>query len=96
MSIRSRLTEFDTSFVIVAARTLADPTDPKDLAVVHGIQDGLSPSASGKGPRPTGQYDEDSYEATKKPLLELTDGIGDTRGMFGTLDVVEPERFVVG
>lgn len=42
------------------------------------------------------QYDEDSYEATKKPLLELTDGIGDTRGMFGTLDVVEPERFVVG
>ena len=31
--------EFDTDYVLVAARTLVDPNDPADVAEVNGLQD---------------------------------------------------------
>src|SRR5690348_6580944 len=37
--------EYDSPFVVVAARTLVDPRDPEDLAAVAAVQDQLEISA---------------------------------------------------
>lgn len=88
--------EFGTSFVLVAGRTLADPTDADDLATANRLQDGLVINAASKRSWAAGQYDEVSYEATKKPLLELAHGLKDSRGMFGAREQVDPVRFLIG
>ena len=88
--------EFGSTFVLVAARTLADPTDPGDLAVAHRLQDGLTITALANRPWSTGQYDKASYEATKKPLLELGQGLHDSKRNFGPKERVDPVRFLIG
>jgi hypothetical protein len=90
------LDELGSSYVLLAARTLADPTDPDDLAIAHRLQDELVISAPSKRPWALGQYDEVSYEATKKPLLELGNGLRDSKRMFGTKQHVDPIRFLIG
>ena len=88
--------EFGSTFVLVAARTLADPTDPGDLAVAHRLQDGLTITALANRPWSTGQYNKASYEATKKPLLELGQGLHDSKRTFGPKEHVDPVRFLIG
>ncbi len=96
VSIPSRWRNSIPRFVLVVARTLADPTDLDDLAVAHRLQDGLVITASATRPWTTGQYDEDSYEATKKPLLELGRGMHDSKRTFGPKEQVDPVRFLIG
>jgi hypothetical protein len=42
--------EFDTEYVLIAARTLVDPTDGKDVAIVNGLQDQMRLSATSARP----------------------------------------------
>jgi hypothetical protein len=88
--------EYGSPFVLLGGRTLADPTDADDVAIANHLQDGLLITASSKRPWPTGQYDEASYEATKKALLELAEGMHGSEGMFGRKDRVDPVRFLIG
>jgi hypothetical protein len=88
--------ELDTPFVGLVARTLVDPSDPDDMSVVSALQDGLGITAAAAQPWAHPDYDKDSYEATKKPLLQLAEGIRDTKNMFGTKDDVDPVRFLLG
>jgi hypothetical protein len=88
--------EFDTPFVLAAARTLADPTDADDIGLADRLQEGLGISAGSDRTWTTGQYDEASYQATKNALLELGHGLRDSQRMFGTKEHVDPVRFLIG
>ena len=82
--------EFGSSFVLAAGRTLADPTDPADVAIANRLQDGLLITAAAKRSWATGQYDEASYQSTKKPLLELSRGLRNSKKVFGPKGQVDP------
>lgn len=83
--------EFDTPYVLLAARVLADASDPEDLARVHKIQDGFSLTAASSEPFVLPDYDETSFTATRQALLdEAAKGLHGTHRMFGTKAEVDP------
>ena len=89
--------EFDTGFVLLVARTLADPTDADDIAEANRLQDGLVVEAASARPWESGRFDEASYQAVKKPLLALgAAGIHDSTRTFGRREEVDRVRFLVG
>ena len=88
--------EVGGGFVVLIARILVDPTVPEDVAEVNGLQDLLVIDAPPARPWPSGQYDDASYRATRKPLLELGRGLHDSHRMFGTRESVDPVRFLIG
>jgi hypothetical protein len=95
-SYRLTQAEFDTPFVVVAARVLVDANDAADVAAVNAIQDGLAVSAGGSAPFVMPNYDETSFTGLRDAVLELgryTAGLGRT---FGTKDAVDPIRHLVG
>jgi hypothetical protein len=89
--------EFDTPYVLLAARVLVDASDPEDLAQVHQIQDGFALHASADEPLELPDYDEASFTEVRSSLLEeAAKGIHSTRGMFGTRDEVDPHTHMLG
>ena len=94
---RLTVDEFDTGFVLLVARTLADPTDSDDIAGANQLQDGLVVDAASARAWASGRYDEASYEAVKKPLLALgAAGIHDSSHTFGRKEDVDRVRFLIG
>ena len=96
---RHRLTrdEFDTGFVLLVARTLANPTDPGDIAEANRLQDGLVVEAASDRPWQSGRFDEVSYAAVRKPLLALgAAGVHDSARTFGKKGEVDRVRFLTG
>jgi hypothetical protein len=89
--------EFDTPFVNLSARILADPNDPADIKKANALQDQLKiESVSGK-PYNHPKYDKESYQAIYKPLLELAAvGVSDASKMFGKKDEVDEVRHLLG
>lgn len=90
------LEEFDTPYVSIAVRTLVDSSDPADVATANKLQDEMKIKAASAKPFKMPQYDMTSYQATYKPLLELSKGIPDTHRMFGKRNEVDPVRFTLG
>jgi hypothetical protein len=88
--------EVGGGYAVLIARILVDPTVPEDVAGVNRLQDGLVVTAPSARSWTTGQYDEVSYRATKKPLLELGLGLHDSRRTFGAKSSVDPVRFLIG
>ncbi len=88
--------EFDTPYVLVAARTLVDPADPDDVAVVNALQDRLRLTAQSSRPFDMPDYDVASLDATRKAVLELAEGISGFDHAFGSKDEVEPVRHLLG
>jgi len=86
----------NTPFVLLAGRTLADPSDPADIKAANALQDQMMIEAGSEKPYTHPNYDQKSYEATYKPLLELSAGITDTMHMFGKRDEVTQVRYVIG
>lgn len=94
---RLTVDEFDTGFVLLVARTLADPNDADDLAEVSRLQDSLVVHAASARPWESGRFDEASYKAIKKPLLALgAAGIHDSLRTFGKKGEVDRVRFLIG
>ena len=85
-----------TPYVLVAMRTLANATDKKDLEAANALQDKMIIVANSAKPYTHPKYDKASYEATYKPLLELSKGISDTQHMFGKKSDVTQVRFLLG
>ena len=50
--------EFDTDYVLVAARTLVDPNDPADVAAVNALQDQMRLEAASARPFALPDYDK--------------------------------------
>ena len=94
---RLTVEEFNTGFVLLVARTLADPTAADDIAAANRLQDGLAVDAASARAWASGRFDEVSYEAVKQPLLALgAAGVGDSSRTFGSRDEVDRVRFLIG
>jgi hypothetical protein len=89
--------EFDTPYVLLAARVLVDATDPDDVAQVHAIQEGLALTATASEPLELPDYDEESFTAIRTSVLtEGSKGFHGTHGMFGTKEQVDPRAHMIG
>jgi len=88
--------EFDTPYVVLAVRTLANASDQADVKTANALQDKMEIEAASAEPFVMPDYDMDSYNATYKPLLELSKGMPDSRRTFGSKADVDPVRFLIG
>lgn len=88
--------DFDTPYVLLAGRILANPEDPADLKAANALQDALKIEAASSKPYTHPNYDKKSYEATYKPLLALSALIPNSQHMFGKKDEVDEVRHLLG
>jgi hypothetical protein len=89
--------QIGTRYVLVAVRTLIDPTDPKDVATVHALQDAIKvdqPGGPGKFEVP--HWDQPSQKKVREALLILASTLPDTKRMFGPKEAVDPVRRLIG
>jgi hypothetical protein len=86
----------ESPYVAVAARVLVDPNDPDDLARVAEVQNGLGLSAASATPFSMPDYDEASFDNTRKALLDLAAGLRAFDRMFGGRADVDPVRHLLG
>jgi hypothetical protein len=86
-----------TRYVLIGIRTLVNPADPKDLEIVHSLQDAIKvdqPGGPGKFDVP--KWDQASQKKVRSALLTLAATLPDTKGMFGPKDAVDPVRRLIG
>ena len=88
--------EFDTPYVLVTIRTLVDASDPEDVKQVKAIQDGITIKAKSANPYTHPEYDQVSYEAAYKAVIELSRFIPDTNRVFGKKEDVGEVRHLFG
>jgi hypothetical protein len=89
--------EFDTPYVNLSARILADPNDPNDLKIANALQDQLKIEAVSAQPYSHPIYDEKSYQAVYKAVLDLAAaGIPNANNMFGKKNEVDAVRHFIG
>ncbi|WP_260844120.1 DUF1254 domain-containing protein [Stenotrophomonas rhizophila] len=85
-----------TRYVVVALRTLVDPSNPEDVAKVHALQDAIRIQQAAPGSFDVPRWDTVSQDKVRAALLTLASTLPDTRHMFGTRDTVDPVRRVIG
>ena len=86
-----------TRYILAGLRTLVDPLDPKDLDVVHSLQDAVEinqPGGPGKFEIP--QWDTASQKKVRDALLILGETMPDFSGAFGKKEDVDPVRHLIG
>lgn len=88
--------EFDTPYVLLAARTLVDPADDADVAIVNALQDQLTVTSKANRPFPASDFDPESYKSTRDALLLLARGLPSFKGAFGAKDAVDPVAHLLG
>jgi len=86
-----------TRYVLVAVRTLVDPTNPGDLAQAHALQDAITADQpGGPGTFEIPNWDPVSQKKVREALSVLADTLPDKNRMFGSKDEVDPVRFLLG
>ncbi|WP_116999940.1 DUF1214 domain-containing protein [Desertimonas flava] len=88
--------EFGTRYVVVAVRTLVDPSDSADVAEVAALQDRFGIVAPSAVPFEMPAYDPTSFDETRSGLLGLARGLDAFDRMFGTRSEVDPVRHLIG
>ena len=89
--------EIGTRYVVTAVRTLVDPSDPKDVAAVHTLQDAIKvDQPGGPGMFEAPRWDQASQKKVREALLVLASTLPDTKRMFGPKDAVDPVRRLIG
>lgn len=89
--------DIGTRYVVVAVRTLVDPSDPADLQQVHALQDAMKvEQPGGPGTFQVPKWDPASQKKVRDALLVLASTLPDTNRMYGSKDDVDPVRFVIG
>jgi hypothetical protein len=88
--------DFRTPYVSLAVRILVDPNDPDDIAAVCALQDQLDLTAGSAVPFEMPDYDVESLDATRRPLLRLAAGIEGFDRTFGRREDVDPVRHLLG
>jgi hypothetical protein len=88
--------DFDTDYVLIAVRTLVNPTEPSDVAAVNALQDEFVLTALSTRPFDMPDYDTASFDATRQALRELAKGLGGYEHAFGRKDDVHPVRHLIG
>jgi hypothetical protein len=87
--------EFDSKYVVLIARVLADPSDPKDLQAAHAIQNLLKVKSSSDVPYSHPVYDEMSMNSVSQALLSLATAIPNANECFGRKEQVDPIRHLL-
>lgn len=88
--------EYGSRFVNPSVRIFVDPDDPDDVAAVNALQDALVVEAAADSPYTHPDYDTTSLDHTRGLLLQLMEGVPDSRGLFGRADEVDPVRHLLG
>ena len=88
--------EFDTDYVLVAARILVDPNDPADVAAVNALQDQMQLTAGSARPFVSPDYDTPGLDSTRDALLTLARGLPRFDHTFGRREDVDPVRHLLG
>jgi hypothetical protein len=95
-SYKLSMEKFQTPYVGVVIRTLANPEDAKDLAIAHKLQDQVRITAGSDKPFVLPNYDKASYKATLDAILELAKGLKRYTQTFGSKAEVNPVHFLIG
>lgn len=90
------MAEFETRYVVLAARVLADPTDQDDMVAASAVQDRLALEAPSADPFVLPPYDEVSFTGVRHALKELARFSVGTERTFGSREQVDPVRHLVG
>jgi hypothetical protein len=85
-----------TRYVLLALRTLIDPSDPKDIQRAHALQDATQLSQASAGEFEIPNWDRNSQKHTRDALLILAGGIPDFKGAFGRKEEIDPVRHLIG
>lgn len=85
-----------TRYVAVALRTLLDPNDAADVAVVHGLQDAVTLAQDQRGSFVVPDWDPVSQNTVRDALVILATTLPDTKRMFGTAADTDPVRHLIG
>jgi hypothetical protein len=93
---RLEFEDHGTPYVSLSIRCFVDPSDPGDIAEVNALQDAVTLEAASARPYTHPDYDNKTLDATREPLLKLSEGIPDTDRMFGMEEHVDPVRHLIG
>jgi hypothetical protein len=88
--------EFHTPYVFLSARILVNASDPADIKKANALQDQITTNAASARPYTHPNYDQVSYKATHKSLIELSRGVSGTGKMFGKKEEVGEVRHLLG
>ena len=88
--------KFQTPYVGLVIRTLANPEDAADLDIAHKLQDQIRVAAESDKAFVLPDYDKASYKATLEPILELAKGLKRYTETFGSKQEVNPVHFMIG
>jgi hypothetical protein len=89
--------EFDTRYVHISVRILADPADAADIANANALQDQLGLQAGSSEPFEMRDYDQESWDQTRAAILQLGKGEGFdvTVRAFGKKEIVHPVHHLI-
>jgi hypothetical protein len=88
--------QIGTRYVFAAVRTLINPADPKDVELVHALQDRMKieqPGGPGKFEVPN--WDQASQKKVRDALLILNETLPDLRRAGGKKSEVDPVRHLI-
>lgn len=88
--------EFDTPWVMVAARILVDPGDPADLDTVNALQDQLALTVNQPRDFHSPSYEAQSFGEVRTALLDLNRHMHGFSHAFGTRSAVDPVKHLIG
>ena len=85
-----------TRYVLIAVRTLVDPSDPKDLDQVHALQDAIKVKQASPGKFEIPNWDQASQKQIRDALLLLAAHTDGFKNAFGAKGKVDPIRHLIG
>jgi hypothetical protein len=88
--------QFGTAHVVLAVRTLVDPTDTADLEAVAALQDQIQIECGSHTPFTMPDYDTTSLDETRDALLTLARNLTGFDHTFGSANQVHPVRHLIG
>jgi len=84
-----------TRYVLVALRTLVDPSNPKDFEQAHALQDVVKTEQKDTGQFEVPNWDETSQRQIRDALKTLGATLPDLRHAFGAKGEVDPIRHLI-
>lgn len=88
--------QIGTRYLMLALRTLVDPTDPADIDRVHALQDAVRiDQPGGPGTLELPSWDPATHKKVKDALLVLASTLPDASRGFGTREEVDPVRRLI-
>jgi hypothetical protein len=84
-----------TRYLMLALRTLVDPSDPKDVEQAHALQDAATIRQGSPGKFEIPVWDPVTHKKVKDALLVLASTLPDSDRGFGTKSEVDPVRRLI-